>query len=141
MNVQCAKCATQLALAWDFCPHCGLAVPHEVQQAGPPPEHERSSVPGGFGGLYVGLIAVPILLIFGGMLCLTGLGAILGIPLIILAIISPLLGPVIGLGEHKGKCPSCGTRVISVTDSQNHFCPACDKEFALSDHHQAVKAG
>ena len=140
MNGQCAKCATQLSLVWDFCPHCGLAVPHEVQQAVPPPEHERSSVPGAFGGLYVGLIAAPILLIFGVMLCLTGLGAILGIPLIILAIFSPLLGPVIGLGEHKGKCPSCGTRVISITDSQNHYCPACNKEFALSNHHQVVKA-
>jgi hypothetical protein len=91
--------------------------------------------------LYFGLIAVPILLIFGGLLCLTGLGAVLGIPLIILAIISPLLGPLIGIGEHKGKCPSCGTRVISVSDGQNHYCPACDKEFALSDHHQAAKAG
>jgi hypothetical protein len=141
MNAQCSKCGTQLALAWDFCPHCGLVVSHEVQKVGPPPEHETTSVPGAFGGLYFGLIAVPILLVFGGMLCLTGLGAILGIPLIILAIISPLLGPLIGIGEHKGKCPSCGTQVISVGDGQNHCCPACNKEFALSDHHQVAKAG
>jgi hypothetical protein len=114
---------------------------HESQQQGPPPEHEKSSVPGAFGGLYFGLITVPILLIFGGLLCLTGLGAILGIPLIILAILSPLLGPLIGIGEHKGKCPKCGTRVISFSDGKDHFCPACDKEFAVSDHHQVVKVG
>ena len=141
MNTQCSKCGTQLALAWDFCPHCGQAVTHELQQSSPAPEPEKSSMSGAFGGLYFGLIAVPILIILGGLLCLTGLGAILGIPLIIVAILSPLLGPLIGIGEHKGKCPSCGTRVISVDDGQNHYCPACDKEFAVSEHHQAVKAG
>ena len=87
----------------------------------------------------MGVIAAPILIIVGTLLCLTGLGAFLGVPLIIAAIVAPLLGPLIGIGEHKVKCPSCATRMITVADSKLHYCPACEKEFALGEH-QVVKA-
>lgn len=139
MNAQCAKCGTHLAMPWSFCPRCGLAVTHESDQLAGPVEHKKSSVPGAFGGLLFGVIAAPILIIVGTLLCLTGLGAFLGIPMIIVAIVAPLAGPLIGIGEHKGKCPSCGTRVISVTDGHSHYCPTCAKEFALGDQ-QVAKA-
>ena len=143
MDAQCSKCGTVLGLAWSFCPHCGLTVHHEVQPASPPsdPEqHTTSSIPGAFGGLFLGVATASVLIIFGAMLCLTGLGAILGVPLIIAGILAPLASPLFGMGEHQGKCPSCGIHVISVTDGQDHHCPACDKEFALVDH-RVAKAG
>jgi predicted RNA-binding Zn-ribbon protein involved in translation (DUF1610 family) len=135
----------QLAQPWSFCPQCGLAVPCAAEPLAPPlPQpplpHEKSSVPGAFGGLYFGVIAAPVLLIFGTMLCLTGLGAIVGVPMIIAGILAPLIGPLVGIREHKGKCPSCGTRVISLSDGQNHHCPSCDQDFIVSDH-QVAKAG
>jgi hypothetical protein len=37
------------------------------------------------------------------MLCLTGLGMVIGIPVIILSILSPLAGPLLGLGAAKDK--------------------------------------
>jgi len=94
-------------------------------------------VPGAFGGLLFGVITAPVLIIFGTLLCLTGLGAFLGVPMIIAAVLAPLAGPLLGIGEHKVRCPSCRTRMITVADSQLHFCPACDKEFALGEHHMA----
>ena len=139
MDAQCTKCGMQIALTWDFCPHCGLAVDHENQPAAPYPEHEKSGLPGAFGGLYFGVVMAPVLLIFGGLLCLTGLGAFLGVPLIIAGILAPVLGPMMGIGEHRGKCPSCGMRVITVADGHNHYCPACDREFAVGEH-QVAKA-
>ena len=139
MNAQCSKCGKRLSLPWVFCPHCGLEVTSETHPEAVRAEHQKSSVPGAFGGLLFGVIVAPILIIVGTLLCLTGLGAFLGIPMIIAAIFAPLAGPLIGIGEHKGKCPSCGTRVISVEDGQNHYCPTCAKEFALSDH-QVAKA-
>ena len=137
MNVQCSKCRMQLAQPWSFCPQCGLPVLHENQATAPLAEHKKSSMTGAFGGLFVGVVMTPVLIIFGIMLCLTGLGAILGIPMIIAGVIAPLTGPLMGLKEHQGKCPCCGMHVVSVTDGQSHYCPACDQEFALGDHQVA----
>ncbi len=134
MNTQCSKCGTQLALQWSFCPHCGLTATRESHATAPAPEHEKSSMPGAFGGLFFGVVMAPVLVIFGALLCLTGLGAILGIPMIIAGLVSPLAGPLMGLNEHQGKCPCCGVHVVSVTDGQPHYCPSCDGEFALIEH-------
>ena len=87
MNAPCNKCGTPLEISWTFCPRCGLAVPHNIHSHGEDAEQEKSSVPGAFGGLLFGVIAAPVLIIFGTLLCLTGLGAILGIPMIILAVV------------------------------------------------------
>ncbi len=140
MNAQCTKCGLTLSLPWSFCPHCGLAITHETRVDLPPQERSRSSMPGAFGGLLLGVIAAPVLIIVGTLLCLTGLGAILGVPMILFGVVAPLAGPLIGIGERKCKCPECGTRIISVVDGKMHYCPTCDKEFALGDH-QLVQAG
>ena len=141
MNAQCSKCATVLALSWTFCPNCGLAIRHEAQRQAVSAEYEKSSVPGAFGGLLFGVIAAPVLVIFGTLLCLTGLGAFLGVPMIIVAIIAPLVGPLLGIGEHKVRCPSCNTREVTVADGKPHYCPNCAGEFSLGEHHQVAKAG
>ena len=140
MNAPCTRCGTLLEMPWGFCPKCGLAITREVRQYPTPAEHEKSSVPGAFGGLLFGIIAAPVLLIVGTLLCLTGLGAFLGIPLIIAAIFAPLAGPLIGIGEHRVRCPWCNTREITIADGKLHYCPNCDKEFSLGEH-QVVKAG
>ena len=72
------------------------------------------------------------------LLCLTGLGAFLGVPLIILAIIAPLAGPLIGIGEHEVRCPFCNTREITFADGKLHSCPNCKQEFSLGEHHQVA---
>jgi tRNA(Ile2) C34 agmatinyltransferase TiaS len=46
----------------------------------------------------------------------------------------------VGMGEHKGRCPSCGTRMISVDDAKEHECPVCSKKFAIVDHHGVASA-
>ena len=101
MDTDCSKCGTHLAMAWTFCPHCGASIVHAVH----PSEHQHHPARGAFGGLYYGLIAAPILIIPGVLLCLLGWGIFLGVPMIMLGIMAPLLGPVLGMGEHKGKCP------------------------------------
>jgi hypothetical protein len=140
MNSPCAKCGTLLETSWGFCPKCGVGITREAHPHAAHVEPETSSVPGAFGGLLFGVIVAPVLIIFGTLLCLTGLGAFLGVPMIIVAIIAPLVGPVLGLGEHKVRCPSCNTRMITVADGRMHYCPTCEKEFALCEHHLA-KAG
>jgi len=139
MNALC-KCGTPLEMSLSFCPKCGLAAIRENHTPAEAAEHEKSSVPGVFGGLLVGVIIAPVLFIFGTLLCLTGLGAFLGIPLIIGALFAPLAGPLFGMGEHRVRCPYCNTREITVADNRLHYCPNCEKEFALGEHHQVAKA-
>ena len=131
MEANCVKCGIHLASTWGFCPQCGSAVVHEIL----PAEHQHHPARGAFGGLYYGLIAAPILIIPGILLCLLGWGIFLGVPMIVLGVLAPLYGPMVGMGEHKGKCPSCGTRMVSVDDAKEHECPVCSRKFAIVDHH------
>jgi hypothetical protein len=127
MDAHCSNCATPLTPLWIFCPHCGTAVPHETQNAAPP---EHVPARGAFGGLIYGVIAAPILIVAGIMISLTGWGIFLGVPVIVLGILAPLAGPLFGMGEHKGKCPACGTTVITTGDGKVHDCPTCSERFA-----------
>jgi hypothetical protein len=133
MDAQCSKCGMQLQMPWIYCPHCGVGTSHEIQPTTTPVQPEHTSTPGAFGGLFFGLLAVSVLIIVGSLLCLTGLGAILGIPMIIAAVLAPLLGPLFGMSEHKGKCPSCGMAVITFSDGLVHDCPVCNKAFAINN--------
>ena len=132
---QCPKCAAHLDPHWDFCPHCASANPGAVHDAPAPRKHENYPLRNAFAGLYFGLVAAPVGIIVGGMLCATLLGAFLGIPLIVLGILAPLLGVLLGLNELMGKCPWCGTRIASIFNhSQNFSCPACCRMIAIRDH-------
>lgn len=100
MDEPCTHCGERLASNWIFCARCGA---HIERPEPVPQEHEPTPVTGAFTGALFGLIAMPLALIFGIMLCFTGWGVVIGIPIIILALLSPLLGPMIGLGATKGK--------------------------------------
>jgi len=139
MSGHCLKCGTQLEMLWGFCPHCGtesVRGPQEVV----PVEHEKAPVQGAFSGLLIGVLAVPILIIPGALLCLTGLGAFLGVPMILVGFFAPLLGPMVGIGTLRGKCPWCATPVNSVIAGEKEFgCIACSKRIAVR-HREFVKA-
>jgi predicted amidophosphoribosyltransferase len=137
MAERCSKCGRHVAELWRFCPSCGATNSHEHQQNLEPPEHVPAR--GAFSGLAIGMLVAPILVIAGTMVCLTGWGIFIGIPMILLGIFAPLAGPLFGMDEHPGKCPSCGT-VVSKTDGRIHHCPACDKEFEVKAR-QVLKAG
>lgn len=131
MNAQCEKCASRLEPAWRFCPQCGAV---QAMQHAEPQEHEHHPARGAFGGLAYGLIAAPILIVTGIMICLTGWGILLGVPVIVAGILAPLAGPLLGMSEHAAKCPACGTRVVTVADGKVHHCPMCSETFAVGEH-------
>ncbi|HWE86380.1 MAG TPA: hypothetical protein VG267_15660 [Terracidiphilus sp.] len=100
----CKKCGESLASTWAFCSRCGVHIEQPEPSSTPvPQEHEPAPVKGVFSGALFGIIAVPVALIFGIMLCLTGWGIIIGLPVIVLAILAPLVGPMVGLGAAKDK--------------------------------------
>lgn len=105
MSNPCAKCGAVLDESWTYCARCGTKAGHtptaDVAPAGH--EHEPAPVTGVFSGAMFGLIVAPIMLIVGIMMCLTGWGIFIGIPVIIGAILAPLAGPLFGLGAAKDK--------------------------------------
>lgn len=138
MTNLCQKCGSRLSSPWSFCPACGTAISSPPQQSASP-EPEKAPVKNGYSGLLFGLIVAPMCLIVGGMLCLTGLGAFLGVPVILVGILAPLLGPMIGIGEPKGKCPWCGTQLDNVVNSPAFACHQCGERIAV-ENRKFVKA-
>ena len=134
MSTQCSRCGTQIGLNWKFCADCGARLEHEPEKR---EHHEsvRTLVQGTFGGLFFGVIATPILIIVGTMLCLTGLGAIAGVPMIIAGVLAPLLGPLIGFGALRGKCLWCGSSVNTVANSKDFGCHACSGRIHVVNQH------
>lgn len=61
----------------------------------------------------------------GTMLCLAGLGALAGVPVIILVILSPLIGPTLGIKVVRGSCPSCGAKIGSIGPIDTFVCRSC----------------
>lgn len=131
MNGTCQKCSAHLESAWVFCPLCGTANAPEIHEPAPPPEHEKAPVKSAFSGLFLGLISVPVLIISGCLICLTGLGVFLGVPLIIAGICAPLVGALVGLNALKGKCPWCEAAVSGVGLFDRFSCPACSKQIVV----------
>jgi hypothetical protein len=134
MSELCSKCGAHLSSPWRFCPLCGVAVPPQIQEQ-PSAEAEKAPMRSAFSGMYFGVIVAPICLIVGTMLCLTGLGAIFGIPMIIGGILAPILGPMICLGEPQGKCPWCGTKVSNVFNVSSFDCHECGRRIDAHDRH------
>ena len=133
MTDLCTKCGAHLSSPWRFCPLCGAEVLSTAQESRPQPE--KTPVRSGFSGLFLGVIVAPMCIIVGTMLCLTGLGAFLGVPMIVGGIIAPLLGPMIMLGEPKGLCPWCGTKVTNVFNASSFECHDCGKKIASENRH------
>jgi len=131
MEAACPKCAAPADAAWVYCPHCATAIHPGSLPAVTPAGSQRAPLEGAFGGLLVGLLTAPILIIFGTLLCLTGLGAIVGVPLILGAIFAPLLGPMIGLGAIKGDCPWCGASLGAISSKQSFDCSHCHQRVLI----------
>lgn len=121
MRSQCSHCHSELVEGWHFCPNCGVAPAREdsIEATGQEhsvivPEPEDAPVSGVFGGLLFGVLAVPVLIVVGALLCFLPLGFIVGIPLLIAAILAPALGLEMGLSSPKrsdleeGPAPSKG---------------------------------
>lgn len=137
MHSSCAKCGTHLEAKWSFCPHCGAG----NEPPAPLVEriHENAPVSGAFSGMMLGFIAAPVLIIVGVMLCLTGLGAFVGVPMIVAGFFAPLAGPFFGSGSIGGKCPWCGAKISSLKHSQEFTCHHCSQRVVVRDH-ELVKA-
>ena len=139
MDGTCSKCGGRIESPWSYCPICGTACASEAHADGThespaPAPTERTPVRGAFGGLLFGMIAAPVLIIVGTLLLITGIGAFLGVPMLIAGVFAPLLGPLLGIGALRGKCPWCGAAVSSIALIDGFSCEACKHKIAVKKH-------
>ncbi len=131
----CSKCGARLETQWKFCPFCGVEPTQQASEAAHVHhEHEKAPVMGGFSGLFFGLIAAPVLIIVGIMICLTGLGVVLGIPLIVAGVLAPLVGPLMGVNALRGACPWCGEKISGVGIFDRFSCSKCGQRIVVKKH-------
>lgn len=88
-------------------------------------------------GLVTGTKLMGCLLVAGFLLSLTGIGAIIGLPMILAAFGAPILLPILGyfgLMEMRGICPYCGEPVALPLDTKGFTCPTCKKRILRKDN-------
>ncbi|MFP5277169.1 MAG: zinc ribbon domain-containing protein [Acidobacteriota bacterium] len=137
MTATCSKCGTHLEAPWKFCPECGAG---SVKQAEVEPHvHERAPARYFVVGLFFGAIAAPVFIIYGTMICLLGPWMVVGIPMILLGIASPILGPYLAMNAVRGRCPHCGVAISSVGPRGAFYCHACSQKIVVKNR-QLLKA-
>jgi DNA-directed RNA polymerase subunit RPC12/RpoP len=96
-------------------------------------ETQNDKVKGAASGFAGGGCIAIIFGVVGLILCCTGIGAIIGIPLIFGAIFAPFLGAGMGLSTIKGPCPFCGYQLTAQPTDPGINCPACKKRVVIRD--------
>jgi len=81
------------------------------------------------GGVMIGAVFVVV----GALLSFTGIGACIGIPMIIVGVVMPFVGPLMRLNNIKGKCPYCRCDVSSLSTDPGVTCPACKRRIIIRD--------
>ena len=129
----CSSCGEQVRVVDPRCWKC-----HSREFKGSEGEAKDSGALMKAGGAALGCgmsIWISTFMILGGLaLSATGIGAIVGIPLILSAILFPFISPFIGarLVRLTGPCPYCGT---SVTGGMVGFnCHACKKRIVVKNN-------
>ena len=85
------------------------------------------------GGTGVGCLTGPmtgfILIVIGAMVSFTGIGLIMGIPLILIGIAYPFIGRSL----IKGPCPYCGSAMSAFGFKKGITCLACKERIVIRD--------
>ena len=72
---------------------------------------------------------------FGVTFVFTGLGALVGIPLIVAGLVAPffLLRSFFARQKVRGRCPYCGAQIIIEEHLRETDCPSCQKHLEVRE--------
>jgi ribosomal protein L37AE/L43A len=76
-----------------------------------------------------GIVAIGL----GGLLTVTVIGGIIGIPMIFIGGIAILLSPFMFLAMSEGNCPYCQHQAIVMNGKKVVKCRSCKKRFSIRD--------
>lgn len=93
---------------------------------------QRVSFIKGFGvSIMMGIIFIPV----GLLLSLTGIGALIGIPMIFIGGFAILLSPIMFLVMSQGNCPHCQQEVIVMNGKKVVKCRSCKNRCSVNKNH------
>lgn len=154
----CRFCGVEIPDESQFCSKCGKATQvHEAEQnyrlrgqmsqlksehnsamqeetdKSQVTETESAKASGAAVGCMGGLAGSGCLLVLGGLLSATGIGAIIGVPMILAGLLLPFIGPILGFNSIKGPCPYCGYSVQALPTDPGLNCPACKQRIVVRE--------
>lgn len=130
---KCPMCAEEIQDEAIKCKHCGSDFSELITPIPKLTDTKSDKVVGGIAGVVTGIGCGGMLIVVGILLSLTGIGAIVGIPLAIAGLLMPIIGPAIGLASIAGPCPYCGSKISGSTVQAGFKCRFCKKRVVIRD--------
>lgn len=137
----CPNCKSKISISSETCDKCGIIIERylgrqsrkktkkSVKKTG-----TTESIKGvGFlaGGIEGIITGVGCLIPLGILLSCTGIGAIIGIPMILGGFLAPFMRSISGLSAITGKCPYCSHEIITKSSKAGINCDACKKRIVI----------
>lgn len=137
MSRKCPFCAEEIKFEAVKCKHCGAAL--DGGNAHEPPIKNtsdkgnplrRASFVKGLGvSVLFGIVAIGL----GGLLTVTVIGAIVGVPMIFIGGGAIVLSPLMFLAMSEGACPYCQHEAVIMNGKKVVKCSSCKNRFSVRD--------
>ncbi len=134
-NKKCQYCAEEIKEEAIKCKHCGTVLIDEKEISSkegneePKSLHHVSFIKGVGCSFAFGIGAF----VLGGILTITVIGSIIGIPMLFIGVGAICLSPVMFLMLSEGSCPYCNNHVVIMDGKKVAKCKECKNRFSICE--------